>query len=90
MSTSSLFVSVSEGVGGGVKFKCAMSKEHLVRVSMRVRGPQKRHFEWDKFQMGVNAVRVTRAEIESHQATADNAERIKKMKKRLGCGQVGA
>jgi len=28
MSTSSLFVSVSEGVGGGVKLKWAMSKEH--------------------------------------------------------------
>jgi len=51
-------------------------KRALVRGSMRVRGPQKRHCEWDKFQMGVNAVRVTRVEIESHPATAINAERI--------------
>jgi hypothetical protein len=43
--------------------------------------------------MGVNAVRVTRVEIESHQATAINAERIKKKKKKGWAsqfGQVGA
>lgn len=57
---------VGQRVGGSrwrSKVKVGHVKRALVRGSMRVRGPQKRHFEWDKFQMGVNAVRVIRVEI---------------------------
>jgi hypothetical protein len=65
-------------------------KSALAGDSMRVRGPQKRHVEWDKYSNGRQCGRVTSVEIESHQATNDNADNILK-KRRLGfaINQVG-
>lgn len=48
---------ICQRVGGSrwrSKVEVGHVKRALVRGSMRVRGPQKRHFEWNKFQMGVN------------------------------------